>query len=81
MVYLIIKKWQRQPQRKGEITMLKIKITYKTGVVLEENINYLHIENGKIYYTVRRQAAPIFQEPVAIPLDVVETFDLEEVSA
>lgn len=61
--------------------MLKAKITYKTGVVLEENINYLHIENGKIYYTVRRQAAPIFQEPVAIPLDVVETFDLEEVSA
>lgn len=61
--------------------MLKVKITYKTGVVLEENINYLHIENGKIYYTVRRQAAPIFQEPVAIPLDVVETFDLEEVSA
>ena len=61
--------------------MLKAKITYKTGVVLEENVNYLHIENGKIYYTVRTQAAPIFQEPVAIPLDVVETFDLEEVSA
>lgn len=61
--------------------MLKIKITYKTGATIEDAVNYLHIESGKIYYTVRRQAAPIFQEPVAIPLDVVETFDLEEVEA
>lgn len=61
--------------------MIKIKVTYKTGAVIEEAVNYLHIEAGKVFYTVDKQAHPIFEAPVGIPIENIETLDLQEIKA
>ena len=63
-------------------TMVKrmyLSITYKTGVKVNQLVNYLLEEEGLLYFTVDKQAAPIFQEPVKIPLSNIQGFSLEQI--
>ena len=53
-----------------------ITINYKNGNTLTEDVNYLHFENGCIYYTVERKIQSMVTVPVEIPLENIESFDL-----
>lgn len=61
--------------------MLKLTVNYKNGNTIENKVNYLHFENGCIFYTVDEQVHGIFQEPVRVPLENIVSYDLEEVKA
>lgn len=56
--------------------MITLKITYKNGNELSQKINYLHIEDGKLFYTVDKNPHPVFQEPVSIPLENIKMLDV-----
>ena len=62
---------------KEERTM-KLTIIYKNGNQLEQLVNYVHLENGAIYYTMNKQVHGTFQEPVRIPIENIDKFDVEE---
>lgn len=55
---------------------LKIKIEYSNGNSLEEPINWAHVEDGFLTYTVDRKVRPIFREPVKITLENVKKFEI-----
>lgn len=51
---------------------MTIIITYKNGTTLEQKVNYLHVEDSVIWFTVDSKAHAIYQEPVRIPLENVQ---------
>jgi len=60
-------------------TRTLLTINYKNGNTLKELVNYLHYEKEKIAYTVDRQVHAVFQQPVEIPMENIDSFDLEKV--
>lgn len=61
------------------VKRMYLSITYKTGVKVNQLVNYLLEEEGWIYFTVDKQAAPIFQEPVKVRISSIRGFDLEQI--
>ena len=57
---------------------IKLTINYKSGAKVENIVNYVHFENGKIIFTVKNQMHSAVQLPVNVPLENVESFDIEE---
>lgn len=55
---------------------MELDISYKNGTKLTHKINYLHFENGFIYFTIDKNPHPIFQEPVKIPLENIYAFEV-----
>ena len=55
---------------------MEIFIIYKNGTTVTHKINYLHCQNGFICFTIDRNPHPIFQEPVKIPLENIDTFEV-----
>ena len=63
---------------KWEERTMKLTIIYKNGNKLEQLVNYVHLENDAIYYTMNKHVHGIFQEPVRIPIENIDKFDVEE---
>lgn len=58
---------------------LILTVIYKNGNKLRQMVNYLHVEHGRIWYTIDKQTHySVVEEPVGIPLDNVESLDLEQ---
>lgn len=58
---------------------LILTVVYKNGNKLRQLVNYLHMERGKIWYTVDKQNYySVIEEPVGIPIENIESFDLEK---
>ena len=57
---------------------MEITIKYKNGHMITNNINYLHFENGNIYFTVLRNPTPVFDAPVKIPLENIESYTVSK---
>ena len=71
------------PQQKGENKMTKrmlLTINYKNGNTMKELVNYIHFEDGSIFYTRDVQIQQSITAPSKTPLENVESFDLEEVT-
>jgi len=62
------------------MTTLKLTITYTNGNKVTHAINYLHEENGKLYFTTADQVTYGFNYPVIVPLANIDTFDVEQVA-
>lgn len=56
---------------------MRITVTYKCGTVNTTEINYLHFEDGCIYFTRKMNPAPVFQEPTKIHIENIAKFDVE----
>ena len=56
----------------------RLTVTYKNGNQITDFVNYLHFEDGKLFYTVDKQVITRALEPVAIQLKNIEKFDLEK---
>lgn len=54
-------------------------ITYKNGRTLKQLVNYLHMEDGAIYYTEDAQIQNVIERPARIPLANIESFNLEAI--
>lgn len=54
---------------------MKMTITYKNGNTLTEKVNYFHIANGNIIYTVDKNPHPI-AEIVTISMANVDDIDV-----
>ena len=60
-------------------TRLKLTVTYKNGTEISNLVNYLHFEDGAIFYTVDKQVHEIIEQPVKIQMENIKRFDLEQV--
>ena len=57
---------------------IKLNITYKSGTTLEQVVNYVHVENNKLYFTVKKQIQNAIEPPVIVQLENIPSFDIEE---
>ena len=60
-------------------TRTLLTINYKNGNKIEELVNYLHFEDGAIFYTLDSQIQQAITVPSRTPLKNVESFDIEKV--
>lgn len=56
-----------------------LSIRYKTGIRLNQLVNYLHEEDGWIYFTIDSHVRAVFQEPVKVRISSIRGFDLEQI--
>lgn len=56
---------------------LMLTINYRNGNTIKQLVNYLHCENGKLYFTVDKAVSDGYV--VDIPLENIASFDLETV--
>ncbi len=56
---------------------LLLTINYRNGNTIKQLVNYLHCENGKLYFTVDKAVSDGYV--VDIPLENITAFDLETV--
>lgn len=54
---------------------LHLTLHYKNGTTIEQGVNYLHFEGDGIFFTVKSGMHPIFQEPVKVPVENLESWD------
>lgn len=57
---------------------IRLTINYKNGNTLEHIVNYVHFESNAIYFTVKHQVHSVYTHPVCVPLENIESFDIEE---
>lgn len=58
---------------------IKLTLNYKTGAILEQIVHYVHFEDGKICYTLKKQVNySVIGEVIKISLDKLTSFDIEE---
>lgn len=57
---------------------IKLTLTYKSGNTLEQIVNYVHVENNKLYFTVKKQIQNAIEPPVIVHLENIVSFDIEE---
>ena len=70
MTSLQMKTTEEQKRRKQN---MKITITYKTGLVLSDNVHDARVEDGNLIYTVEKNPHPVFQTPVTIPVENIDS--------
>ena len=58
---------------------LQLTIKYKNGNELKQLVNYLHFEDGAIYFTQDEQCHSVIQMPVKVTLANVKEFNLNQV--
>lgn len=55
---------------------LHLHISYKVGTELDQIVNYIHVEDGKLIYSKDKNPSPVFVEPVRVPLENIESFEV-----
>lgn len=58
---------------------LQLAIKYKNGNELKQLVNYIHFEDGAIYFTQDEQCHSVIQMPVKVTLANVKEFNLNKV--
>lgn len=58
---------------------IRLTIEYKNGGTLKQLVNYVHFEDGSIYYTIDKQVHGAFQQQIKTPLENVNKFDVQVV--
>ena len=58
---------------------LQLAIKYKNGNELKQLVNYIHFEDGAIYFTQDEQCHSAVQMPVKVTLANVKEFNLNKV--
>lgn len=57
---------------------IQLTITYTNGNTLTRLVNYVHYEDGVIYYTKDKQTQP--SEILSTPMENIKTYDVEKVT-
>lgn len=57
---------------------LKLTIKFKSGNAIAYIVNYVHVEDDRLFYTVKHQVHDAIQEIPYVNLAVVDSFDIEE---
>lgn len=58
---------------------IKLTLNYKTGVTLEQIVNYVHFENNQIIFTLKKQVYySVVAEQIKVDLDNLISFDIVE---
>lgn len=62
----------------AEDEAMVLTLNYKKGLSLKNNVNYLHFENGFLYFSIDKKVHSVGVDVVKIDLNYIESFDLEK---
>jgi hypothetical protein len=51
-------------------------INYKNGNTIVQSVHYVHTEDGKLYFTEKRNPTPVFVQPTIVPLKNIINFEV-----
>ena len=54
-------------------------IYYKNGNTIDQLVNYLHVEDNTLYFTVDRQDQQLITRPAAVPMANINGYDLKPI--
>lgn len=57
---------------------MKITITYKTGVTITENADYIEVTDAKLKYQLVMNPQPVIRPFIKIPLDNIAKFEITD---
>ena len=58
---------------------IRLTISYKNGNTISGLVNYVHVEDGKLIYTVDSQIQNVIEPQIHVPLENIDSFDVEPV--
>lgn len=56
---------------------MRLTVIYKTGAKVQNLVNYLHFEEGRLCFTVDKQVQNVIEDQVCIPVENIARYDLE----
>ena len=57
---------------------IKLTLNYKSGMALEQIVHYVHFEDGKLCFTLKKQVNySTIGDVIKVPLDNLKSFDIE----
>lgn len=62
----------------AEDEVMVLTLNYKKGLSLKNNVNYLHFENGFLYFSIDKKVHSVGVDVVKVDLNYIESFDLEK---
>lgn len=62
----------------AEDEVMVLTLNYKNGLSLKNNVNYLHFENGFLYFSIDKKVHSVGVDVVKVDLNYIESFDLEK---
>lgn len=52
-------------------------INYKNGNTIDQLVNYLHVEDNTLYFTIDRQDQQLITRQAAVPMANIISYDIE----